>query len=473
VSQVLPAVRYLRALDEEPSSRGSSEVLVRPSISVVGLGYVGAVSMACLSHLGFRMIGVDVSAVRVDAINRGVSPIVEARLDDLLQEGAARGLVSATHSLIGAVLRTDVTFVSVGTPTASDGSCDMSYVRDASRTIGRALAAKSDYHVIVMRCSIPPGTTMKVVVPEIEEASGKKLGEDFGVCFNPEFLREGVAVSDFFAPPKTVIGASDLRARSMVEGIYYSIDKNAIFTTIDAAEMVKYADNVWHATKVAFANEIGRLCKAMDIDSHDVMDIFVKDTKLNLSPYYLKPGFAFGGSCLPKEVRAVSHLGRELGVELPLIDSLIPSNVSHIAQALKLLSPFSGKRFGFLGMAFKPGTDDLRESPMFDLMAALIGKGETVRGYDPNVRMTEHTRGLLAYLKIANPKLAPLVDAFESVRVERMSDLVDHCDVLVVGHATEEFRRAVTIRGKDVAVLDLARLFRRRQHEDTYQGIAW
>ena len=450
-----------------------NELALRPAISVVGLGYVGAVSMACLAHLGFRMVGVDTSEVRVDAINRGISPIVEARLEDLLHEGSARGLVSATHSLIGAVLRTDVTFVSVGTPTAADGSCDLSYVRDASRTIGRAIAAKDDYHVVVMRCSIPPGTTMGVVVPEIEAASGKKLGEDFGVCFNPEFLREGVAVADFFAPPKTVIGASDLRARALVEGIYLAIDKNAIFTSIDAAEMVKYADNVWHATKVAFANEIGRLCKAMNIDSHDVMDIFVKDTKLNLSPYYLKPGFAFGGSCLPKEVRAVSHLGRELGVELPLIDSLIPSNVSHIAQALKLLSPFSGKRFGFLGMAFKPGTDDLRESPMFDLMAALIGKGETVRGYDPNVRMTEHTRGLLAYLKIANPKLAPLVDAFESVRVERMSDLVDHCDVLVVGHATEEFRRAVTIRGKDVAVLDLARLFRRRQHEDTYQGIAW
>ena len=446
---------------------------MRPAISVVGLGYVGAVSMACLAHLGFRMIGVDTSDVRVDAINRGVSPIVEARLEDLLHEGAARGLVSATHSLIGAVLRTDVTFISVGTPTAADGSCDLSYVRDASRTIGRAIAAKDDYHVVVMRCSIPPGTTMGVVVPEIETASGKRLGEDFGICFNPEFLREGVAVSDFFAPPKTVIGASDLRARSLVEGIYLAIDKNAIFTSIDAAEMVKYADNVWHATKVAFANEIGRLCKAMHIDSHDVMDIFVKDTKLNLSPYYLKPGFAFGGSCLPKEVRAVSHLGAQLGVELPLIDSLIPSNIKHVEQALKLLAPYAGKRFGFLGIAFKPGTDDLRESPFIDLMAALAAKGESVRAYDQNVRMTPHMRGQLAYLKRSNSKLEALVDGFETIRAERLNEVVENCDVLVVGHATEEFRRAVTMRGKNVAVLDLARLFRSHSNEDGYQGIAW
>jgi GDP-mannose 6-dehydrogenase len=472
VTQVLPTVHYLRAVDEAPAARGQ-HIAVRPAISVVGLGYVGAVSMACLSHLGFRMIGVDTSDVRVDSINRGVSPIVENRLEDLLQEGTKRGLISATHSLIGAVLRTDVTFVSVGTPTAADGSCDMSYVRDASRTIGRALAAKDDYHVIVMRCSIPPGTTMSVVVPELEAASGKKLGEDFGVCFNPEFLREGVAVSDFFSPPKTVIGASDMRARSMVEGIYTAIDQNAIFTSIDAAEMVKYADNVWHAAKVAFANEIGRLCKAMDIDSHDVMDIFVRDTKLNISPYYLKPGFAFGGSCLPKEVRAVSHLAKGLGVKLPMIDSLIPSNQEHVAQALEMLKPFAGKRIGFLGITFKPGTDDLRESPTVDLMAALAAEGETIRAYDANVHMTPHMRGQLDYLRRNTPRLAELIEGFEALRVESLDDIVETSDVLVVSHATEEFRRAVTMRGKAVAVVDLARLFRGRRQEGNYQGIAW
>jgi GDP-mannose 6-dehydrogenase len=472
VNQSSQAVKYLRPVEQATVARGQ-ELAVRPAISVVGLGYVGAVSMACLSHLGFRMIGVDTSEVRVEAINRGVSPIVEARLEDLLHEGAGRGLVSATHSLIGAVMRTDVTFVSVGTPTAADGSCDLSYVRDASRTIGRAIAAKDDYHVVVMRCSIPPGTTMGVVVKEIEAASGKTLGEDFGVCFNPEFLREGVAVADFFAPPKTVIGASDLRARSVVEGIYLAVDKNAIFTSIEAAEMVKYADNVWHATKVAFANEIGRLCKAMAIDSHDVMDIFVKDTKLNLSPYYLKPGFAFGGSCLPKEVRAVSHLAAGLGVELPMIDSLIPSNIKHVEQALRLLAPYKGKRIGLLGMTFKPGTDDLRESPLVDLIAALIADGETVRCYDANVRLTPHMRGQLAYLKKANPKLAAFVDSFEAIRAESLNELTEDCDVLVAGHATEEFRRAVTMRRAGVQVLDLARLFRGRNEMTDYEGIAW
>ena len=276
MGEALPAVIYLGGQAPAPAAR-KQELAVRPAISVVGLGHAGAVSMACLSQLGFRMIGVDTSEVRVDAINRGVSPIVEAGLADLLRDGMGRGLVSATHSLIGAVMRTDVTFVSVGTPAAADGSCDLSHLREACRGVGRAVAAKADYHVVVLRASVPPGTTMTVVVPEIEAASGKQAGEDFGVCFNPEFLREGVAVADFFAPRRTVVGACDLRARAVVEGIYLAIDKTAIFTSIEAAEIVKYADNAWHASKVAYANEIGRRCEAAGIDSHEVMDILDRD----------------------------------------------------------------------------------------------------------------------------------------------------------------------------------------------------
>ena len=241
------------------------------------------------------------------------------------------------------MLETDVTFMSVGTPTAADGSCDLTYVRQASAAIGQALAMKEGFHVVVLRCSVPPGTTLDVVAAEIEKASGLKLGVGFGLCFNPEFLREGVAVADFFAPPKTVIGASDKRSEEIVERIYGRVDEKVLFVSIEAAEMVKYADNVWHATKVAFANEIGRICKALDIDSHEVMNVFVKDTKLNLSPYYLKPGFAFGGSCLPKEVRAVSHLGEELGVAVPLIDSLMATNDRHIETAVELLAPVQGQ----------------------------------------------------------------------------------------------------------------------------------
>jgi len=365
----------LEQVAERPTPGPASSIAPeKPAISVIGLGYVGAVSMACLSHLGFRMVGVDVNRDKVDSIKAGHAPIVEDQLGELLAQGVHARRIDATQNLVAAVLDTDVTFLSVGTPTAKDGGCDFTFVRQASRAIGQAIGMKSSYHVVVLRCSVPPGTTLDVVVPEIELASGKRLGPDFGVCFNPEFLREGVAVADFFAPPKTVVGASDLRAESTVSAIYETIDKNVIFTSIEAAEMVKYVDNVWHATKVAFGNEVGRLCKKLAIDSHDVMNIFVKDLKLNLSPYYLKPGFAFGGSCLPKEVRAVSHIAHGLGVAVPLIDSLMVTNKAHIAAAIDLLKSFSGKRIGFLGVTFKPATDDLRESPTLEVMAALLAR---------------------------------------------------------------------------------------------------
>jgi GDP-mannose 6-dehydrogenase len=445
----------------------------KPAISVIGLGYVGAVSMACLAHLGFRMVGVDVSLEKVRAIKEGRSPIVEDRLGELLNEGATQGRIDATQNLISAVLDTDVTFLSVGTPTSKDGGCDFTYVRHASRAIGQALAMKSGYHVVVLRCSVPPGTTLDVVVPEIEQASGKKLGEAFGVCFNPEFLREGVAVADFFAPPKTVVGASDVRAQTLVTAIYSAIDEKVIFTSIAAAEMVKYADNVWHAAKVSFGNEIGRICKALAIDSHDVMNIFVQDTKLNLSPYYLKPGFAFGGSCLPKEVRAVSHIARELGVSVPLIDSLTVSNAAHVARAVELLQAYSGKRIGFLGVTFKPGTDDMRESPTLDVMATMMAQGETIRAYDPNLDFGPLLQNQIDYVRHAVPNQAKLMDELEVLTVEDARTLVENSDVVVVSHSTQEFRDAIANRPSGVHVLDLARLYKALPPEASYQGIAW
>ena len=445
----------------------------KPSISVIGLGYVGAVSMACLSHIGFRMVGVDVAPEKVRCIKEGRAPIVEARLGELLADGVVKGRIDATHNLIAAVLDTDVTFMSVGTPTSPDGGCDFTYVRQASRGIGQALAMKSGYHVVVLRCSVPPGTTLDVVVPEIEKASGKTLGRDFGVCFNPEFLREGVAVADFFAPPKTVVGTSDKHAADVVSRIYKAVDEKVIFTSIAAAEMVKYADNVWHATKVAFGNEIGRLCKRLDIDSHDVMNIFVKDLKLNLSPYYLKPGFAFGGSCLPKEVRAVSHIAHALGVSVPLVDSLTVSNHAHIAQAVELLAPFAGKRIGFLGLTFKAATDDLRESPTLELMAALLAKGETLSAYDPNLHLGPMLQGQIDYVRHACPAQARLMDNLAAITVSDAAALFECSDIVVVSHATEEFRQAVLARNPRVHVLDLVRLFKERPDDANYQGIAW
>ena len=446
----------------------------KPSISVIGLGYVGAVSMACLAHLGFRMVGVDVSLEKVSAVKNGTSPIVEERLGELLADGVKQRRIDATQNLVGAVLETDVTFMSVGTPTAPDGSCDLTYVRQASRAIGQALAMKAGYHVVVLRCSVPPGTTLDVVGPEVERASGKKIGVDFGLAFNPEFLREGVAVSDFFAPPKTVIGASDVRTEAIVSRIYGAIDEKVQFTSIAAAEMVKYVDNVWHATKVAFGNEVGRLCKSLDIDSHDVMNIFVTDTKLNLSPYYLKPGFAFGGSCLPKEVRAVAHLAEQQRVDLPLIQSLSLTNKRHIEDAARILEAYSGKRIGFLGVTFKAGTDDLRESPTLELMAMLEAKGESIKVYDPNLRFNENLKGQIAYVRHACPSQARVMDRIEDLSVASIDELLDDAEVLVVSHATEEFRQAVRNRRPGVEVLDLVRLFKSKPQDDAaYQGIAW
>jgi GDP-mannose 6-dehydrogenase len=457
----------------EVADRPRPAIQAQPSISVVGLGYVGAVSMACLSHLGFRMVGVDVSFEKVRAIKEGRAPIVEARLGELLADGVAQGRIAATQNLIAAVLETDVTFVSVGTPTAADGGCDFTFVREASRAIGQALALKAARHVVVLRCSVPPGTTLDVVVPEIEAASGKKLGRDFGICFNPEFLREGVAVADFFAPPKTVVGTSDPSTAAQVAGIYRLIDKRVIFTSIEAAEMVKYADNVWHATKVAFGNEIGRLCKSLGIDSHDVMEIFVQDQKLNLSPYYLRPGFAFGGSCLPKEVRAVAHIARAQGVSVPLVDSLIVSNEAHIDTAARLLAPYAGKRVGFLGVTFKPGTDDLRESPTLALMARILNRGERVAVYDPNLNHGPHMKGQIDYIGRANPALANLMNTLPGLAVQDAATLVAGSDVVVVSHATDEFRAAIESRPGDVHILDLARLYRELPEQPGYQGIAW
>lgn len=444
-----------------------------PAISVVGLGYVGAVSMACLADLGFHMVGVDVSRDKVESIRVGRSPIVEDRLGDLLEAGVAAGRIDATQNLVAAVLETDVTFLSVGTPTADDGSCDLTYVRQASRAIGQAIGMKDAYHVVVLRCSVPPGTTLDVVAVEIETASGKRLGADFGICFNPEFLREGVAVADFFAPPKTVVGASDQRAAETVTAIYGAIDKNVIFCSIEAAEMVKYADNVWHAAKVAFGNEIGRLCKALDIDSHEVMNIFVRDTKLNLSPYYLKPGFAFGGSCLPKEVRAVGHLADELGVSMPLVHSLMPSNRSQVAEAARLLAPFKKKRIGFLGVTFKPGTDDLRESPTLDLMSEMMELGAVIVAHDPNLHFGPMLQGQIAYVRHAQPRQAKLMDGLEALTLADAEQFLAEVDVIVVSHATAEFREIVGRRRPGVHVLDLARLYRELPADPNYEGIAW
>jgi GDP-mannose 6-dehydrogenase len=453
--------------------RFDTRPLPKPSISIIGLGYVGAVSIACFARLGHRMVGVDISPDKVETIKAGHSPIVEAQLGELLAEGVAAGRIDATTDLVNAVLNTDMTFLSVGTPTSEDGSCDLTYVRAASRAIGQALALKSGFHTIVLRCSVPPGTTLEVVAVEIAAASGKTLSQDFGVAFNPEFLREGMAVADFHDPSKTVVGASDQRTEAEVARVFAAIDSKIIFTSIAAAELVKYVDNVWHATKVVFGNEIGRLCKGLGYDSHTVMDIFVKDTKLNLSPYYLKPGHAFGGSCLPKEVRAVMNLAKRENINLPLINSLLPSNECHLQHAADLLAPHRGKRIGFLGLTFKSATDDLRESPTLDLMAKLAAEGWSLTAYDPHIGNGTDVVAQMATAAAVRPAIRSFLDGLPYLLASSAEALVSSVDVVVVAHATDEYRQAVTARAAHVHVLDMARLFGKVPQLNTYKGIAW
>ncbi len=444
----------------------------KANISVVGLGYVGAVSTACLSSLGHKVIGVDVDAVKIQAVGAGQSPIHEKDLGTLLSEGVQAGLITTTDNLVQAVRDTDVTFVSVGTPTAEGGGCDYRYIEAAARAMGTGLAGKTDYHTFVMRCSIPPGTTKQVLIPILEHISGKRLGEDFGVCFNPEFLREGVAIEDFHAPSKTVIGATDMRSANVLARIYEPVDADPIITSIETAEMVKYVDNVWHATKVTFANEVGRLCKPLGVDSHDVMDIFVQDTKLNLSPYYLKPGFAFGGSCLPKEVRAVAHIATTMGEDLPLISSLTTSNQTHIERALQMVQETGAKTVGILGLAFKPGTDDLRESPILEVIAALHAEGVTVKIHDPAITSQTDILGQMGYVRHGAPGLQELALDLADMMFDSLDVLADSVDALVVTQKTEAYQQ-VALNSGDTPVIDLVRLFPEIPTIATYNGIGW
>lgn len=445
----------------------------KEAISVIGLGYVGAVSLACLSSLGHRVVGADIDGHKVDAISWGQSPIVEDQLGELLTLGVEGELLTATTDVKQAVLETDVTFVSVGTPTSEDGGCDTRAITAVARKIGEALAEKDDFHVVVLRCSVPPGTTLRIMKPEIERLSGKQAGKDFGICFNPEFLREGTAVADFHAPPKTVIGVTDDQTAEMVSQIYAPVDPNPIVTSIEVAEFVKYVDNVWHAAKVCFANEVGRLCKPLGIDSHAVMDIFVQDTKLNLSPYYLKPGFAFGGSCLPKEVRAVTHLAEDLGVDVPMMDALIPSNEEQIDNAIDLIRKTGAKKVAILGIAFKPGTDDLRESPVLEVIAELQKDGIEVSAYDPAIQPGPHIAQQFEYMRYAAPHLKRVVEDLPMFLQKTPGQAVAEADAVVVSQKLPDLSQALDAKQEKATVVDLVRISSSLPQTACYSGIGW
>jgi GDP-mannose 6-dehydrogenase len=435
-------------------------------ISVFGLGYVGAVSCGCLAKEGHQVVGVDVSPVKVRLINEGRSPVIEPDIEDLIGQAVASGRLRATHDAALAVMESDISFISVGTPSQANGSLDLHYTRAVCEQIGAALATKQSFHVVVGRSTMLPGSTRSVVIPILERSSGKKVGRDFAVAFNPEFLREGTSVYDFFNPPKTVIGSEHERAVTMLREIYGHLPAEVFVTSIEVSEMVKYADNNFHAVKITFANEIGMICKQLDIDSHEVMDIFCKDRKLNISSYYLKPGFAFGGSCLPKDVKALSYQARAMDLETPLLHSLMESNRTQVELVTRRITQLEKKRIGFLGFSFKAGTDDLRGSPVVDVIEHLLGKGYQVRLYDRNVKVARLVGANQSYVEEHIPHVAALM-------CESMQDVIDQSDVIVIGNKAKEFADVVGKVGPEKTVVDLVRIVKGRKTGGNYIGLAW
>lgn len=436
------------------------------NISVFGLGYVGTVTMACLAETGHTVIGVDPQANKVDLIRSGQSPIIEAEVNDLLAHAIEQGRLSALTDARAAVLGSDLGVVCVGTPSQANGSLDLSYLRRVAEEIGRAIAEHPGFFVVVIRSTVLPGTTKDSLIPLLEASSGRKLGEGFGLCYNPEFLREGSAVQDFRFPPKTVIGANDVRSREIATPVLERPDAPTIQTTVEVAEMVKYADNSWHAVKVAFANEIGSVAKMSGIDGREVMEVFAADEKLNLSAAYLKPGLSFGGSCLPKDVRALVHRGRRLDLDLPLINSVLESNRAHLDRAFDLIVRGPSKRVGVLGLSFKAGTDDLRESPMVEIVERLIGKGYELKIFDPNVNLARLVGANRDYILHQIPHISSLM-------VGTMSEVLDASDTIVIGTNDSAFADVMSERSSHHRIIDLVRLGKGSSASEEYDGICW
>jgi len=434
-------------------------------LSVFGVGYVGCVSAACFANDGHTVIGVDVNRTKVEILNRGDSPIVEPGISDLVRQAVNSGHLNATIDSATAVHNSDISLVCVGTPSKPNGSLDLRYVEHVCEAIGKAIGEKTDSHVVVIRSTMLPGTTDNLVIPTLERSSNKKAGQDFGVCVNPEFLREGSSLKDFYAPPFTLIGADDEETTALVRQLYANLSVPLFQTPIRTAEMVKYVCNSFHALKVSFANEIGNICRALDIDSHDVMEVFCQDTKLNLSPYYLKPGFAFGGSCLPKDLRAINYKAKELDVDVPLLASVLPSNRLQIERAVDMVAKTEKKRIGILGFSFKAGTDDLRESPMIVLIETLIGKGYKLALYDRDVSLAQLFGANKEYIEREIPHISQLICA-------SVDEVLRDAEVIVIGNKSEEFCGVETKLSPTQIVIDLVRIFQKTS-DGTYQGICW
>ncbi|MBR1221743.1 nucleotide sugar dehydrogenase [Bradyrhizobium sp. U87765 SZCCT0131] len=435
-------------------------------ISIFGLGYVGAVSAACFAKVGHTVIGLDVNDIKRQCFREGKPPVVEPGLGEMMQELVQIGRLTAVDDVQQAIDDTDVSLICVGTPSRDNGSINIDIVCGVVAEIGRAIRNKKGSHLVVVRSTMIPGTMRNTIIPILERESGRRCGEGLSVAYNPEFLRESTAVSDFFSPPKTVIGTDEPAAGDQVAGLYEGIVAPVFTVAFETSEMIKYADNTWHALKVCFGNEIGNICQALNIDSHELMDVFCSDTKLNISPTYLKPGFAFGGSCLPKDSRALTYLARQLDVEAPILSNILPSNRIQIERAISKVIGFGHRNIAVLGFSFKPGTDDLRESPQVELIERLIGKGYNLKLYDASVNLSALTGVNRRHIEQAIPHIG-------SIMMSSMRETVESAEVIIIGNASPEFRNIEALIREDQIVLDLARLWDTPKLGARYVGINW
>lgn len=437
------------------------------SVSVFGLGYVGCVSAACLAKEGHRVVGVDVSATKVDMVNRGLATIVEAGIAELVAEMVAAGRMRATVDPAEAVRETALSLICVGTPSRPNGSLDLQYVERVCEQIGAAIREKPGRHTVIVRSTVLPGSTDDVVVPALERSSGMRAGRDFGIGMNPEFLREGSSIRDFYEPPFTVVGTDDPETAALVRTLYAGLPAPFHHTAPRVAEMVKYACNSFHGLKVAFANEVGNVCKSLGVDSHEVMRIFCEDSKLNISPYYLRPGFAFGGSCLPKDLRAITYRARQLDVDTPVLAATLESNRKQVERAFDMVSATGSRRIGVLGLAFKAGTDDLRESPMVTLIEMLIGKGRDLAIYDREVSRARLIGANREYIEREIPHIWELM-------CPDLDAVLARSEVIIIGNGSEEFRQIQPSLRDGQVVIDLVRAFGARVSDGAaYHGICW
>ncbi len=434
-------------------------------ISIFGLGYVGAVCAACMSSRGHQVIGVDVSSTKVDMINKGLSPIVEPGLGELLASGVKNGMLRGSMDVQDAIVNSDISFVCVGTPSKDNGDLNLAYMETVCRQIGEALQHKTTRHTVVIRSTVLPGTVHNVVIPALEQSSGKRAGEDFGVAVNPEFLRESTAIQDYDYPAMTVVGEYDKASGELLAQLYQDLDAPLFRKSVAVAEMIKYTCNVWHAAKVSFANEIGNIAKACGVDGREVMDIVCQDKKLNISSYYLRPGFAFGGSCLPKDVRALTYRAGQLDVKHPMLASIMPSNRQQVRQAFDLIQKSGHRRVGLLGLSFKAGTDDLRESPLVELAEQLIGKGYDLQVYDQNVEYARVFGANKEYIEAHIPHIASLLH-------NDLNQVIQHSDVLILGNSDPVFDEVIKRPPAGKKVIDLVG-FMTSTSTENLEGICW